>query len=559
MWHENYDLEAIKTPVDVKELQFLLKKADYSNSKTSFLVSGFENGFSLQFSGNRKVQRVSPNLKFTIGDRTELWNKVMKEVKEGRYAGPFRKPPFKHFIQSPIGLVPKDNGTKTRLIFHLSYPKNQPKKSVNGNTPKSFCTVKYSDFDQAVRLCIKKGQGCFVSKTDLISAFRQLPIRKRDWNLLVMKASCPLDNTWYYFVDKCLPFGHSISCALFQELSNAISFLAEYKNGEQNVNYLDDFLFAETQRGMCNHHMNNFVDICNQIRLPVSPEKTVEASTTMTFLGLLINTDLQLVCIPLEKLSKICNLLRDVVKRKKLTLKTLQSLCGHLNFICRAVIPGRAFTRRLYMALEGKTKLKPHHHINVSRTMRLDLTMWLEFLTDSTSYARPFLNFGLIQNADELNWFTDAAKGEDKGCGGICDNKWFAIQWQEGFIKKYDPSIAFLELYGVVVSVLNWLEDFSDHRIVLFCDNESVVHMINQNTSSCKFCLALIRILVLESLKFNTRIFAKHVSGFSNNLADMLSRGKIDQFRRLTKNRFRQQNDGVDVRLWPVEKILKQA
>ena len=45
----------------------------------------------------------------------------MKEVKEGRYAGPFESIPFDSYIQSPIGLVPKDGGKDTRLIFHLSY------------------------------------------------------------------------------------------------------------------------------------------------------------------------------------------------------------------------------------------------------------------------------------------------------------------------------------------------------------------------------------------------------------------------------------------------------
>ena len=47
----------------------------------------------------------------------------MKEVKLGRYAGPFPTIPYEEdFIQSPIGLVPKDQGCDTRLIFHLSYP-----------------------------------------------------------------------------------------------------------------------------------------------------------------------------------------------------------------------------------------------------------------------------------------------------------------------------------------------------------------------------------------------------------------------------------------------------
>ena len=68
----------------------------------------------------------SPNLKLNIGDEVDLWNKVMKEVKLGRYAGPFKEIPDEFaddFIQSLIGLVPKDDGKDTRLIFHLSYPR----------------------------------------------------------------------------------------------------------------------------------------------------------------------------------------------------------------------------------------------------------------------------------------------------------------------------------------------------------------------------------------------------------------------------------------------------
>ena len=51
----------------------------------------------------------------------------MKEVSAGRYAGPYEDPPYEYFMQSPVGLVPKDNGKKTffkkhYIIFHLSYP-----------------------------------------------------------------------------------------------------------------------------------------------------------------------------------------------------------------------------------------------------------------------------------------------------------------------------------------------------------------------------------------------------------------------------------------------------
>ena len=65
----------------------------------------------------------------------------------------FDSPPFESYIQSPIGLVPKD-GNKTRLIFHLSYPWNGD--LVNSGIPPEFCTVRYPDFESAIRLAKRR-------------------------------------------------------------------------------------------------------------------------------------------------------------------------------------------------------------------------------------------------------------------------------------------------------------------------------------------------------------------------------------------------------------------
>ena len=127
------------TPVLVQELEALLTESNYDKLKTEWLVDGFKNGFSIGYQGPKDVQIKSPNLKLEgVGDEITLWNKVMKEVKLKRYAGPFEHVPFSRYILSPIGLVPKDGGKDTRLIFHLSYPRakrGNPSSSVNANTP----------------------------------------------------------------------------------------------------------------------------------------------------------------------------------------------------------------------------------------------------------------------------------------------------------------------------------------------------------------------------------------------------------------------------------------
>ena len=90
----------------------------------------------------------------------------------------------------------------------------------------------------------------------------------------------------------------------------------------------------------------------------------------------------------MDKVTKAVSLIRSILKKssKKVTSNKLQKVCGCLNFLGRCVIPGRAFTRRLY-TYTANDKLKPHHHIRVDAEMREKLTMWLSFLEHPTVFV----------------------------------------------------------------------------------------------------------------------------------------------------------------------------
>ena len=194
----------------------------------------------------------------------------MKEVKLKRFAGPYEKIPFQYYIQSPIGLVPKDDGKDTRLIFHLLYPRDGV--LVNSSRNPKLCSVSYPSFDEAVKICMAEqkaaenlsliNQPVFVGKSDMRSAFRNLGMKRKHFCFLVMKAKSRFDGKYYYFVDKCLPFGSSISCAHFQGFSDAIAHIMVFRTGKQLVNYLDDFLFAAWLRSMCNEQIQMFLNLC---------------------------------------------------------------------------------------------------------------------------------------------------------------------------------------------------------------------------------------------------------------------------------------------------------
>ena len=333
-------------------------------------------------------------------------------------------------------------------------------------------------------------------------------MRKDQWFLLVMKAYHPITNKVYYFVDKCLPFGSSISCAIFQDVSNAIAYIVKHRTKKPNVNYLDDYLFAAALKRMCDWQIKVFLDVCEQIRFPVAIEKTYWGTTVLVFLGLLLDTQRQLVCIPTDKIAKAIELVNWFLSKKKATLLQFQKLCGNLNFLCRCIVPGRAFLWRLYVA--GNPQLKQHHHLKITQEHKLDLETWRFFLTQPDIFYRQFIQ-PQVHTAQELDMYSDALRNFKLGFGAYCGPEWTFGQWDEEFCQKYEPSIEYLELFGVAVAVINWLKLFKNMKIVLFCDNQAVVNMINNASSKCKNCMVLIRMIVLEGLVCNTGVFAKYV------------------------------------------------
>ena len=93
-------------------------------------------------------------------------------------------------------------------------------------------SVKYDDFNQAIQLCLRAGIGCKIGKSDMKAAYRNLGLKRRCWPYLVMKAKNPLDNTTYYFVDKCLCFGAAISCTIFQTFLDSIAHIVKFKTSK---------------------------------------------------------------------------------------------------------------------------------------------------------------------------------------------------------------------------------------------------------------------------------------------------------------------------------------
>ena len=155
MYYQNMDLKSVVSPVKSERLVKQLKAAKYDPLEIIFLENGFKQGFDIGYQGPKARTSTAENIPFTVGDKIEFWNKLMKEVKLKRVAGPFNNIPFESYIQSPIGLVPKAKD-QTRLIFHLSYDCQRDQLgSLNHFMPRELCSVKYKDIDYAIQAYLR--------------------------------------------------------------------------------------------------------------------------------------------------------------------------------------------------------------------------------------------------------------------------------------------------------------------------------------------------------------------------------------------------------------------
>ena len=326
------------------------------------------------------------------------------------------------------------------------------------------------------------------------------------------------------------------------------------------TNYIDDFLFLAVTARLCNQLTWTFLRICEEIGVPISDDKTEWATTTIIFLGLLLNGKLFIISIPEEKRIKALNLINHIMQKKKVTVQELQNLAGLLNFLNRAIFPGRAFTRRMYAKFSGTalSHLKSYHHVRIDEEFKQDCQVWKRFLDEKrfTAVCRPFVDLSNSISATTLNFYSDASLSLELGFGATYNDQWTFGQWPKGFINDFKPNIEYAELYAFLVVVYIWSSQLSNKRVVIFCDNQAVVAMVNQTTSGCKHCMTLIRRLVLRSLEFNFRVFATYVRLEDNEIADSLSRLDFTRFIKLAKEKgLRGMPEKLPEELWPVMKI----
>lgn len=504
------------TPLLADRFAFELRNHP-DRDKVDFVVNGIREGFKLGFlqSPLRPAKR---NKKSAEEHPAIVSDYLANEVTQGRVAGPFMDPPMPNLHVSSFGVIPKSGQPgKWRLIVDLSSPEGA---SVNDGISSDDYSLQYIGVDDVIRMAGKYGPGALLAKFDVLSAYRNVAIHPSDRHLLGMK--------WLgsYYVDLALPFGLRSAPFIFDSIASMVEWISRTNWGVSDlVHYLDDFITAGPPKSeSCAHNFNMAMECCAQLGLPLHPNKCQGPATTLVVLGIELDSVNQIARLPQEKMSNLRSLLNSWLKRRWCRRNELESIIGHFQHAAKVVWPGRTFIRRMINLLSCFRNRD--HPIRLNSEFHLDLEWWNHFLESWNGVS--FWLYPGLEPVASIEMTSDAAGA--LGYGAFFNKQWFNGIW----IDCQRPlSIAYKELFPVVVGAHLWGSQWHRQHVIFRSDNESVVAMLNSRSSKVPCLMHLLRSLLMAAAKFNFTFAAAHVPGVQNPVADALSRFQWQVFRRL--------------------------
>ena len=197
--------------------------------------------------------------------------------------------------------------------------------------------------------------------------------------------------------------------AFFNQIAEAIEWILHNTWGIRHIiHYLDDiFTAGPRDSDECERNMVSTNALCRTIGAPTKPEKEEGPSTTLTFLGILLDSATMTASITEERKTELQQAIHQLEGRRTCTKRELLSLIGKLAFACKVVPPGRLFLRRLIDLSTTVRHLHHHATLNKAAAARADLAWWRHFLPTWPG-ASLFLQSDWTP-APDMKLFTDAS------------------------------------------------------------------------------------------------------------------------------------------------------
>lgn len=243
----------------------------------------------------------------------------------------------------------------------------------------------------------------------------------------------------------------------------------------------------------------------------------------MSFLGIFIDSVSCRLSIPQEKLQHYSRQLLFALEadaKGKLTVRTLQSLLGKLNWYCEVLVAGRARLHRIRQCIPGGGGYSPHPRTQASLSVEAkeDVQWWQSQLALAAECPR-YVPFWIEDPPVFCNIFSDAAG--DVGYGLVVGDQVYQGLWRPDATKE---SSCFKELVPVLLALARLPVEASGKIVIINTDNLSNVFAINKGTCHSKELYPILFAITELAAERRIYLLANWVPRLSNEFCDGISR-----------------------------------
>ena len=109
-----------------------------------------------------------------------------------------------------------------------------------------------------------------------------------------------------------------------------------------------------------------------------------------------------------------------------------------------------------------------------------------------------------------MELFTDASG--NNGWGAYCAGRWISDHWSTA---QCEMSIVWKELYAIVIAINTWGTLWQHRKIIIHCDNQTVVNIWKKGTCKSSEIMALVRMLYLCAAYNYFNVCVQHIPGMT--------------------------------------------
>lgn len=477
-----------------------------------------------------------PTLKSTLRNHGSSYqfypwwdNFLIKEIEDDEkmgVSGPFSSSPFSNPVISPLMTAPKKPNER-RPVFDATFGEF----SLNNATPSDTylgqpVIYTYPKIEDMRHLMVKCGRGSWLWKRDLSRYFLQIPLDPLEYSKVCFIWRC----TMFFFIG--LMFGLRHSGLQGQKITDGVSWIhrglgrEKFDEPYNVVNYSDDLGGIETEETRAIQSFNDMGNLLSELGLKESKSKQCPPSQVMVYLGVEFDSVKMEMRVPAEKLAEVRAEIETWSRKTSAAKQPLQSLLGKLFWVARCIKFSRVFLGRLLALMREMHLLEGNKKMTITEEAKKDIRWW-------AVYLRAFNGVTAIFNDDPMPLpFQDLIETRAFVCAGDAypfgGGAWFQNQyWSREFptwLKDPQIGIHIKEFWVAVVSAKLWGKLWSGHLVYLFCDNDSVVEVLNHEKPKDPNMLSMLREFsyLVCTLGF-TPVFRK-INTKVNHVADHISR-----------------------------------